>query len=289
MESLNTNQREDIRIITACAGGDLTIFADRGQIEQLLMNLVTNARDAMPTGGTIAIQTRSAHFDKQFIEERGYGKAGRYALLTVSDSWEGIDSETKCKIFEPFFTTKEQGKGTGLGLSTVYGIVKQNDRYIDVDSEPGRGTTFEIYLPLLEGVAAEKRSETEDLPSKGGSETILIAEDNENIRELFSTILQHHGYHVIKAVDGEDAVIKFCENKDQVRLALLDGIMPRTNGKESYEEIRIINPSIKAIFVSGYAEDIFSRESLLEQGINFVQKPVTPLALLNKVREVLDA
>ncbi len=281
--------REDIKIITTCAGGDLTIFADRGQIEQLLMNLVTNARDAMPTGGTITIQTRSAHIDKQFIEERGYGKAGRYALFTVSDSGEGIDSETKSKIFEPFFTTKEQGKGTGLGLSTVYGIVKQNKGYIDVDSEPGRGTTFEIYLPLLKGVAAEERSETEDLPAKGGSETILIAEDNENIRELFSTILQHHGYHVIKAVDGEDAVIKFCENRDQVRLVLLDGIMPRKNGKEAYEEIRAINPYIKAIFVSGYTEDIISREGLLEQGINFVQKPVTPSALLNKVREILDA
>ena len=281
--------REDIKIITTCAGGDLTIFADRGQIEQLLMNLVTNARDAMPKGGTITIQTRSAHIDKQYIEERGYGKAGRYALLTVSDSGEGIDAETKSKIFEPFFTTKEQGKGTGLGLSMVYGIVKQNNGYIDVDSEPGRGTTFEIYLPLLEGVAAEERSETEDLPAKGGSETILIAEDNENIRELFSTILQHHGYRVIKAVDGEDAVIKFCENRDQVRLLLLDGIMPRKNGKEAYEEIRAINPSIKAIFVSGYTEDIISREGLLEQGINFVQKPVTPSALLNKVREILDA
>lgn len=281
--------REDIKIITSCAGGDLTIFADRGQIEQLLMNLVTNARDAMPTGGTITIQTRSANIDKQFIEERGYGKAGRYALLTVSDSGEGIDSETKSKIFEPFFTTKEQGKGTGLGLSMVYGIVKQNNGYIDVASEPGRGTTFEIYLPLLEGVTAKERIAAEDLPAKGGSETILIAEDNENIRELFSTILQHHGYRVIKAVDGEDAVIKFRENRDQVRLVLLDGIMPRKNGKEVYEEIRVINPSIKAIFVSGYAEDIISREGLLDQGINFIQKPATPLALLHKVREVLDA
>ena len=281
--------REDIKIITTCAGGDLTIFADRGQIEQLLMNLVTNARDAMPMGGTITIQTRSTNVDKQFIEERGYGKAGRYALLTISDTGEGIDSETKSKIFEPFFTTKEQGKGTGLGLSMVYGIVKQNNGYIDVDSEPGRGTTFEIFLPLLDGVAAEEQIATDDLPAKGGAETILIAEDNENIRELFSTILQHHGYRVVKAVDGEDAVIKFCENRDQVKLVLLDGIMPRKNGKEAYEEIRIINPFIKAIFVSGYAEDIISREGLLDQGINFIQKPVTPLALLNKVREVLDA
>ena len=264
------------------------IFADRVQIEHLLMNLVTNARDAMPTGGTITIQTQSAHIDEQFIKEHGYGMAGNYAFLTVSDTGEGIDSKTKRKIFEPFFTTKEQGKGTGLGLSMVYGIVKQNDGYIDVDSEPGRGTTFKVYLPLLEGVVAKERRETEDLPAKGGSETILIAEDNEKIRELFSIILQHHGYRVIKAVDGEDAVIKFCENKDRVRLVLLDGIMPRKNGKEAYDEIRVINPSIKAIFVSGYAEDIISSESLLEQGIKFIQKPVTPLALLNKVREVLD-
>ncbi len=281
--------REDIKISTTCAGGDLTIFADRRQIEQLLMNLVTNARDAMPMGGTITIQTQSVNVDKHFIEERGYGKAGRYARLTVSDTGEGMDAETKKKIFEPFFSTKEQGKGTGLGLSTVYGIVKQNDGYINVDSKPGKGATFEIYLPLLEGVAAKERKEMEDIPAKGGSETILIEEDNENIRELFSTILQHHGYRVIKAADGEDAVIKFCENNDKVRLVLLDGIMPRKNGKEAYEEIRVINPSIKAIFVSGYAEDIISREGLLEKGINFVQKPVTPSALLNKVREVLDA
>jgi two-component system cell cycle sensor histidine kinase/response regulator CckA len=281
--------REDNKIVTTCSAGALTIFADRGQIEQLLMNLVTNARDAMPTGGTITLQTRSVQIDKNFIEERGYGEAGRYALLTVSDSGEGFDSETKSKIFEPFFTTKKQGKGTGLGLSTVYGIVKQNDGYIDVDSEPGSGTTFEIYLPLLEGVAAKEQIATENHPAKGGSETILIAEDNENIRELFSTILEQHGYRVVKAVDGEDAVIKFRENKDQVKLVLLDGIMPRKNGKEAYQEIRIINPSIKAIFVSGYAEDIISREGLLERGINFVQKPVTPMALLNKVRSVLDA
>jgi len=281
--------REDVKIITTCTGGDLTIFADRGQIEQLLMNLVTNARDAMPMGGTIIIHTRSVHIDKHFIEERGYGKMGRYALLMVSDAGEGMDSETKRKMFEPFFSTKEPGKGTGLGLSTVYGIVKQNNGYIDVNSEPGKGSTFEIYLPLLEGVAAKERTEAEDVLATGGSETILIAEDNENVRALFSTILQHHGYRVIKAVDGDDAIIKFRENKDQVRLALLDGIMPGKNGKEVYEDIRAINPSLKAIFVSGYAEDIISKEGLLEQGVNFIQKPVTPLALLKKVREVLDA
>jgi two-component system cell cycle sensor histidine kinase/response regulator CckA len=281
--------REDIKISATCTGGDLTILADRGQIEQLLMNLVTNARDAMPSGGTITIHTRFAHIDRQFIEERGFGKAGRYALLTVSDTGEGMDAETKRKMFDPFFTTKEQGKGTGLGLSTVYGIVKQNNGYIDVASEPGKGATFEIYLPLLEGVAAEERIATKDLTAKGGTETILIAEDNADLRELFSTILEHYGYQLINAVDGQDAVIKFRENRDQVKLVLLDGIMPRKNGKEAYEEIRGINPSIKAIFVSGYAEDIVSKEGLLEQGINFLQKPVSPLALLNKVREILDA
>ena len=281
--------REDITIDTTCAGGDLTIFADHGQIEQLLMNLVTNARDAMPTGGTITIQTQSVHFDKPFIKKHGYGKPGRYALLTVSDTGEGIDTKIKRKIFEPFFTTKEQGKGTGLGLSMVYGIVQQHNGYIDVTSKRGRGTAFNIYLPLLEGTAVPERRETVKVPLQGGLETILIAEDNADIRNLFSIILREHGYVVINAVDGDDAVIKFREHKDQVKLIVLDGIMPKKNGKEAYEEILAINPSIKAIFVSGYAEDIFSRKGLLKQGINFIQKPVSLEALLKTVREVLDA
>jgi two-component system cell cycle sensor histidine kinase/response regulator CckA len=281
--------REDIKIVTTCTGGDLTIFADRGQIEQLLMNIVTNARDAMPMGGTVAIRTRPTQIDRQFIEERGFGQEGPYALLTISDTGEGMDAETKRKMFEPFFTTKAPGKGTGLGLSTVYGIVKQNAGFIDVNSEPGKGTSFEIYLPLVEGVAAQECKETSDIPVTGGSETILIAEDNETLRELFSTILKHHGYRVIVAVDGDDAVNKFRENKDRVQLAILDGIMPKKNGREAYNELRAINPSLKAIFVSGYAEDVITREGLLEQNINFSQKPVPPTVLLKKVRDVLDA
>ncbi len=156
-------------------------------------------------------------------------------------------------------------------------------------SEPGKGTTFQIYLPLLEEAAAEERRESTDLPVKGGSETILVAEDNDAIRSLFSTILEFHGYTVITAINGEEAVIKFKENRDHVRLVILDGIMPKKNGKEACQEIRIINPTIKSIFVSGYAEDIISKDGLLAPGTHFIQKPVTPLALLTTVREVLDA
>jgi CheY-like chemotaxis protein len=243
----------------------------------------------MPKGGRIALRTESVQMDKKFIEAHGYGKPGKYALILVSDTGEGMDAKTLEKIFEPFFTTKEQEKGTGLGLSMVYGIVKQHGGYIDVYSEQGRDTTFRIYLPLHRGAAKEEQQEADVIPVKEGSETILIAEDNPAMRKLTSTILRHYGYSVVEAVDGEDAVTKFRENKDSIVLILLDGIMPKKNGKEAYEEIRLINPSIRTIFISGYAEDIFSKKGLLDPGINFIQKPVRPSDLLRKVREVLDA
>ena len=281
--------REDIEIMTTCANDELTVLADKGQIEQILMNLVTNARDAMPTGGQIAIRTETTDMDDAFIKTHGFGKAGKYALLSVSDTGHGIPAEIKEKIFEPFFTTKEQGKGTGLGLSMVYGIVKQHDGYIDVSDKPGKGTTFRIYLPLSRGVVKEERREEERLPVRGGSEVILVAEDDAALRRLCSTILGNYGYSVIEAVDGQDAVEKYSKNRDKVQLIILDCIMPKKKGKEAYQEVLMINPSIKAIFVSGYTEDIISKEGLLDPGINFILKPITPSDLLKKVRELLDA
>jgi PAS domain S-box-containing protein len=281
--------REDIEITTTCAAVDLTIFADSGQIEQVLMNLVTNARDAMPEGGHISLRTETMHMDEKFIEAHGYGKQGKYALLLVSDTGEGMDEKTRVRIFEPFFTTKEQGKGTGLGLSMVYGIVKQHDGFINVYSEPGRGTTFKIYLPLFKRVVDKDQEETKLAPVKGGSELILVAEDDVALRKLASAVLRSYGYSVVEAIDGEDAVMKFGKSKDDVQLVILDGIMPKKNGKEAYEEILTMNPSIKTIFVSGYAEDIISKEGLLEPGINFLLKPLAPSAMLRKVREMLDA
>ncbi|HWR57821.1 MAG TPA: PAS domain S-box protein, partial [Thermodesulfovibrionales bacterium] len=280
--------REDIEITTTVAENDLTIFADSGQIEQILMNLVTNARDAMPKGGNILIRTASVNMDREFVAAHGFGKEGRYGLLAVSDTGEGISAETKERIFEPFFTTKEQGKGTGLGLSMVYGIVKQHDGYIDVYSEQGRGTTFKIYLPLFRGFAAEKDMGTKSIPLKGGSETVMVAEDDEQLRKFVATILSNYGYTVIEAVDGDDAVAKFSEHSNSIDLVVMDVVMPKKNGKEAYDEFRIIKPGVKAIFVSGYAEDIISKEGLLDPGIEFIPKPVSPSDLLKKVREVLD-
>ncbi|MBA4372367.1 MAG: hypothetical protein C0402_05845 [Thermodesulfovibrio sp.] len=281
--------REDIEITTTCAAGKLTVFADSGQIEQLMMNLVTNARDAMPRGGHIMIRTETIRLEEEYIESHGYVNAGSYALLSVSDTGEGMDAKTKERIFEPFFTTKAEGMGTGLGLSMVYGIVKQHDGYINVYSEPGKGTTFKIYLPLHRGAGGAELIKTEAALVKGGSETILLAEDDPSLRKLSGVILRNYGYSVIEAVDGEDAVSKYGENRDVVKLVILDGIMPKKNGKEACEEIRMINPAVKTLFTSGYAEDILSKEGLLEPGIHFLLKPLTPSDLLRKVRELLDS
>jgi CheY-like chemotaxis protein len=281
--------REDIEISTICTKDELIILADIVQIEQVLMNLVTNARDAMPHGGRIVMRTEKASLDERFIAAHGYGQEGEYALLSISDTGEGMDAETKERIFEPFFTTKEQGKGTGLGLAMVYGIVKQHSGHIAVYSEPGMGTTFKIYLPLVKRVATEKPSTSEAVATKGGTETILVAEDDAALRKLTSTILSHRGYRVIEAVDGHDAVAKFAENSESISLIILDGIMPKKNGREAYEEIRTINPAIKTIFLSGYAEDVISKKGVLDLGINFLLKPVLPTALLKRVREVLDS
>ncbi len=281
--------REDIQIATTYTADALTIFADTGQIEQVLMNLVTNARDAMPLGGRIVIKTETMQMDSHFIEAHGYGKAGKYALLSVSDNGQGMEAKIRERIFEPFFTTKEQGKGTGLGLAMVYGIIKQHEGFIDVYSEPGKGTTFKIYLQLSTGRVEHEKVQEESVAIKGGAETVLVAEDDSALRKLMITILHNQGYTVIDAIDGEDAVQKYSNNSDVIQLLILDGIMPKKNGKEALEEIRLINPNVKALFVSGYAEDIISKQGLLEPGINFIQKPLSPSVLLNKMRELLDA
>ncbi|MDA8325343.1 MAG: PAS domain S-box protein [Nitrospiraceae bacterium] len=280
--------REDIEMKIKCGGGEMMIFADRGQIEQMLMNLVTNARDAMPGGGHIAIGTVKVRMDEEFIRMHGYGKPGAYAAIVVSDTGEGMDAKTKERIFEPFFTTREQGKGTGLGLSMVYGIVKQHEGFIDVDSEQGKGAEFRIYLPLVSAAVPDRQRDIRLTEAEGGVETLLVAEDDEAIRQLNTELLRNYGYRIIEAVDGEDAVAKFRQNMDDVQLIIMDGIMPKKNGKEAYEEIRAINPSVRVIYLSGYAEDIISREGLLEPGTNFILKPVTPANLLKKVRDVLD-
>jgi PAS domain S-box-containing protein len=278
---------EEIELSLKLADKELIIMADNGQIEQVLMNLATNARDAMPSGGGFSISTEFFEIGNDFISAHGYGAPGQYALIAVSDTGGGMDEETREKIFEPFFTTKEVGKGTGLGLAIVYGIIKQHNGYINCYSEPGVGTTFKIYLPLIKSKPAETVDPT--LPDlAGGKETILVAEDDMEVRKLTKDVLQEFGYTVIEAVDGEDAVRAFIENKDSVRLLVFDVIMPRKNGREAHEEIKKIKPDIRSIFMSGYTADIIHKKGVIEEGFNFIFKPVTADKLLRKVRELLD-
>ncbi len=279
---------EDIELISMLSIEKPTVLVDRGQMEQALLNLAINARDAMPHGGQLIMETEIFHLDKEYARGHGYGEPGMYVLLSVSDSGAGMDEDTKKRAFEPFFTTKEPGKGTGLGLSMVYGIVKQHDGYINLYSEPGRGTTFKIYLPLIKGEVQKTTGPNPTTYPVGGTETILVAEDDRTVRELTRSVLEKFGYTVIPAVDGEDAIERFMDNKEKIRLLLLDVIMPKINGKEVYEKIKKINPDIKTIFLSGYTANLIQKKGVLNKGLDFILKPVSPKDLLRKTREVLD-
>jgi PAS domain S-box-containing protein len=278
--------REDIEFKSTLTAEDLTVMADPAQIELVLINLVTNARDAMPKGGLLRISTEVLELDRDFIWEHGYGTPGRYASLTCSDNGSGMDKEAVERIFEPFYTTKETGKGTGLGLAIVYGIVKQHNGHINCYSEPGQGTTFRIYLPLTSELpeVAEEMTET---PQKGGDETILVAEDYDSVRDLIKQVLETYGYKVIIAVDGEDAIAKFDENKGEIKLVILDVIMPRKNGKEACEKIQQSKPGMQCMFISGYAADIFDEGE--KKLLHYLPKPIIPTMLLKKIREILDS
>jgi PAS domain S-box-containing protein len=278
---------EDIELSILLSDMELTVMADSTQLEHVLMNLATNARDAMPEGGNLFIHSDFIEMDERFINMNGYGEPGRYAVITVSDTGSGINEEIKEKIFEPFFTTKEVGKGTGLGLAMVYGIVKQHDGFINVYSEPNKGTTFKIYLPLIH----EKMADTKEveLPiSKRGSETILIAEDDAMVRRFMREVLEDAGYTVMEAKDGKDAIDIFNENKDRIKLLVLDVIMPKKNGQEVYETLKESNPSLKALFTSGYSADIIHKRGIVSEGPEVILKPVSSDKLLRKIRDVLD-
>jgi PAS domain S-box-containing protein len=280
---------EDIEMETISSHERLTIMADKGQIEQVIMNLVTNARDAMPKGGRIIIQTSVFRMNDSFVSLNGYGEAGRYALLTISDTGKGMDSETQRKIFEPFFTTKEVGKGTGLGLSTVYGIIKQHNGYITCYSEPGKGTTFKLYIPLAGIDIQEEETYDTTQTLRRGNETILLAEDQEDVRNVISQILKGYGYSVISASNGSEAIDLFVRNSDAVKLVILDVVMPVKNGKETYEEIRKIKPGISTLFMSGYTADIIKARGDIGDEFQIITKPVLAWELLKKVGEMLDA
>jgi PAS domain S-box-containing protein len=279
---------EDIELSILPDDDDIIITADAGQIEQILMNLATNARDAMPDGGLLRIATGLIEIDDEYVEAHGYGTPGKYALLSVTDSGIGMDEKIQKRIFDPFFTTKEVNKGTGLGLSMVYGIIKQHKGYINCYSEQGNGTTFKIYLPLTESEKAQDAlaAATEEL--KGGTETILLAEDDKSVRELNTKVLEEFGYTIIAAVDGEDAVNTFMANKDNIDLFLLDIVMPKLGGVKVCEKIRQIKPGVKVIYASGYPGNFINKEGITEKGFEFISKPCSPVVLLRKVREVLD-
>jgi len=281
--------REDIELTVSCNVEPLAVMADRGQIEQVLMNLVANSRDAMPNGGRLFIDTLSVTLDREFVAAHGYGKEGTYAVISVSDSGSGMDKETQSHIFEPFYTTKEQGKGTGLGLSMAYGIVMKHDGFINIYSEPGTGTIFKIYLPVVFDVApGNSAGPAVSIPLRGGTETILVCEDDTNLRKLAVNVLSHFGYRVIEAIDGQDAIDKFAAHQDNIDLVFIDAIMPKKNGKEASDAMRIMRPDIKTIFVSGYTRDIFEGDNTFDENTIFIHKPYCPQELATKVRELLD-
>jgi PAS domain S-box-containing protein len=279
---------EDIEFSVKLNGNSLIVIADGNQIIQVLMNLATNARDAMPRGGELTIRTDIIEIDDTFTQGHGYGKKGLYALISFEDTGTGMTEKTMEKMFEPFFTTKEVGKGTGLGLATVYGIVKQQNGYIDVQSVLNEGTTFNIYLPIVLSTLEENKP-TRVSYVTGGSETILLGEDEEDIRNFIREVLEGYGYRIIEAIDGEDVIQKFKENKDDVQLLILDIIMPKKNGKDAYSEINSGNGgNLKVVFISGHTADFIQTHAGSGEEINFLYKPIDINTLLGEVRRVLD-
>jgi PAS domain S-box-containing protein len=258
---------EDIELRITTSPENSIIMVDVTQMDQILMNLAANARDAMPKGGLLSIETEEVVLDDEFRKTHGYGKPGRYALFSVSDTGTGMDEATKEHIFEPFFTTKGVGKGTGLGLSTVYGTVKGHNGYITVYSEPHHGTTFRIYLPLVETIEQGKSQPSANL--RGGTETVLVVEDEPGVRKFTTKILQAYGYTTIEARDGENAINVFMKSKDKIDLIIMDVVMSRKNGKEAYEEIRRSSQDVKIIFVSGVCQFLVEA-SVAPIGLSFL-------------------
>lgn len=264
-----------------------TVHADHGQIEQVLMNLCVNARDAMPNGGVLTIETENVVVSSEYCREHPWAVEGRYALLSVTDTGLGMDEATRAQIFEPFFTTKKVGHGTGLGLATVYGIVKQHNGLIHVYSELRKGTTFKLYLPIVERPAETVGSKVEARVA-GGNETILVAEDESLVRDLVSHILQKAGYTVLVAYDGEDALRVYTEHADEIDLALLDVVMPKLGGREVMDRIHAQNARVRFLFSSGYSENAIHTNFVIQEGLYLITKPYRRLELLRAIREILD-
>lgn len=279
---------EDVRLTTTLVSQPWPVRADAGQVEQILLNLAVNARDAMPTGGRLTIETRNVELDETYVRTHNDVRAGPHVLLSVSDTGSGMSAEVKAKIFEPFFTTKEVGKGTGLGLATVYGIVKQSGGHVSVYSEIGVGTTFKVYLPRVEPETHGSKSLSRIRKPPRGSETVLLAEDEAGVRTLTRQILIGCGYKVLEAHNGDDAVRLASECSEPIHLMLTDVVMPGMGGRFASEEVAKRHPSLRVLFMSGYTDDAIIRHGVLRDGVNFIQKPFSPVALAIKVREILD-
>jgi two-component system NtrC family sensor kinase len=277
---------EQVEVRTRLTEGIPPIFADRGQLEQVLLNLCLNSRDAMPGGGEFLVSTDAVSWDGERVEDHAVMPAGQYVLLAASDNGTGMDDATRKHVFEPYFTTKAPGKGTGLGLSMVYGIVKQNGGFVFLDSRPGEGTTFRIYFPATESVPEEKE-ERKEAAVRGGAEAILLAEDDEAIRNLAERSLRAYGYEVLVAGDGVEAVALY-EAHPEIAIAVIDVVMPRMGGKEALDAMRLLRPDLKALFTSGYSTDRIHESFVLLPGIDFLPKPYGPASLARRVREVLD-
>jgi CheY-like chemotaxis protein len=279
---------EDIDLGTALDPQLARVTADPGQIEQIILNLAVNARDAMPQGGKLTIETANVELDESYTRTHATAKPGSYVMLAVSDTGCGMTPEVMHRAFEPFFTTKDPGKGTGLGLATVYGIVQQSGGHIGLYSELGRGTILKVYLPRTEAEApsVESWQETRVLPA--GSETVLLVEDDDSVRALSRSVLEMSGYTVLEASGGREALSVCEQHSGPIQIVVTDVVMPEMGGRILAQQVSALRPGIKVLYVSGYTDDTVIRHGVLEAGAAFLQKPFTPVALANKVRDVLD-
>jgi signal transduction histidine kinase len=280
---------EDIQLVVRLDENLSSVLVDPGQVEQVIVNLAVNARDAMPEGGELVIETRNMDMDASAAEAYSGMKPGPYVLLLMSDNGSGMDETTRARLFEPFFTTKEQGKGTGLGLAVVYGIIKQSNGFIYVESEPGKGTTFRIFLPRTARKPTDKREPETEQRARGGTETILLVEDEKEVRTLTSAALQSFGYRVLEAAAGDEAISVCTNYPGPIELLLTDVVMPRMSGHHLAETLVVSRPQLKVLFMSGYTEETIGRHGVAVGVVPFLHKPFVPIQLAHKVREVLDS